>query len=282
MSSNEPDFAKMRWAIVGAGRVGRTLGLLADRLGVSSVTTWNRSSFGEKKTRELVAVDASFASPLEDCAPALVADADVVWITAVDEAIEDVARTLAEHVRDDQIALHTSGSLASTVLAEAGIEAAVGSLHPLQAITAPERAVERLGEVAWTLEGDPRALDFGRALLAEIGVEPVVIDPENKALYHASAVTAANLLVALMDAAFAIAEAAGIPRDEARAMLLPLAESCLENLEADSTADALSGPAARGDRATIERHLEALAELEDEQLVQIYQALTRRAEELGK
>ena len=268
---------KKRWAIVGAGRVGSTLGLLANSLGIPVDATWNRSAEAARRASELVHPDHTYHASLWQVASRIVAHADVVWLTVVDAEIAAAAEALAPYLVDDQIVLHTAGSLSSQILRDAGIPGPVGSLHPLQAITDPAQALNLLSKCAWSLEGDAPALEFARALMGAIGVTPVEIDSENKLLYHASAVTTANLLVALMDAAFAMAEQAGMTRAQARQMMLPLARSCVENLERQATADALSGPAARGDQATIARHLEALQGLEDPQLAQIYELLTARA-----
>ncbi len=266
------------WSIIGAGRVGRTLGLLANRLGIPIASTWNRSENAARQTARLLGPGHAFGGSLETSRQDVLAGADIVWVTVVDAAIEPVAGQLAEEISADQIVLHTAGSLSSQILARAGIAGHVGSLHPLQSITNPEDAVERLSEVAWTVEGAPAALDFARGLMAQVDVEPAEIAADKKTLYHASAVTAANLLVALEDAAFTMAEAAGMSREQARAMLVPLARTCVDNLERQDTAEALTGPAARGDRETIERHLEALEALGDEELLEIYKVLTARAE----
>ncbi len=281
MGSADRDFDARRWAIVGAGRVGRTLGLLANRLGIPIASTWNRSADAARATDELLGPVRALHGPAEQCASALLEDADVVWVTTIDSTIADVAGALAPHLRAHQLVLHAAGSLSSQVLSEAGIRVPVGSLHPLQAITDPETAVEALSDVAWTVEGASEAVEFARELMGRVGVEPVEIDSSKKTLYHASAVTTANLLVALMDAAFAMAEEAGMSREQARRLMLPLARSCVENLERQPTADALSGPAARGDQATIERHLEALRLLDDEQLARVYEVLTERAKRLA-
>jgi predicted short-subunit dehydrogenase-like oxidoreductase (DUF2520 family) len=275
------DVRARRWAIVGAGRVGRTLGLLAERVGADVLATYNRSDQAAEATRALLDPGAALYGPLDQVKEALTDGVGVIWLTVADAALAEVAARLAAVVDPDQIVMHTAGSLASTVLAEAGVAAAVGSLHPLLAITDPRRAVDQLGEAAWTVEGDLRAVEFARALMAKVGVEPVEIASQQKPLYHASAVTAANLLVALMDAAFEMAEQSGMSRAQARAMLLPLARSCVDNLERQPTHQALSGPAARGDQETIAAHIEALEALGDEELVALYEVLAARAERIA-
>lgn len=266
-----------RWAIVGAGRLGTTLGLLAKKLHIPVDATWNRTAEAARKSSDLIEPEHTYHGPLEHVASRIVAGVDVVWICVVDAEIAAATQCLAPFLVEDQVVLHAAGSLSSGILKDAGVPGPVGSLHPLQAITDPPVAVERLAKSAWSIEGDAPAVALGRALMARIGVDPVAIDSDRKTLYHASAVTAANLLVALMDAAFQMAEHAGMSREDARRMMLPLARSCVENLERQDTAHALSGPAARGDLATIARHLEALRGLGEPQLAEIYEVLTQRA-----
>ena len=272
------------WAIVGAGRVGKTLGLLARRLGIPLVATWNRTPEAAQATAELLDLDSerTLWGPLDELAGAAVDQAEVVWVTVVDDAVASAAADLAAHIGSQKVVLHTAGSLSSRVLGEAGVSASVGSLHPLQAITDPRTAVEFLPKAAWTVEGDPEAIAYAMDLMARIGVEPVQIDPRAKTLYHASAVTVADLLVSLVDAAMSMAELAGMSRRQARRLLVPLARSCVDNLERQEPAEALSGPAARGDQTTIERHLRALEEVDDEQLRAIYEVLTERAKKLAQ
>jgi predicted short-subunit dehydrogenase-like oxidoreductase (DUF2520 family) len=280
MDRRDEDFERLRWSIVGAGRVGKTLGLLASRLQIPVESTWNRSEASATKASAVIGPRRSCHGLLEEVAESIVQDADVIWLTVVDSSLTSAARALAEVTRPDQIVLHTAGSLSSAVLSEAGVSSKVGSLHPLQAITDPYAALEKLDQVAWTVEGDARAVGYATWLMSKIGVTPVEIDSAKKTLYHASAVTSANLLVALMDAAFAMAEGAGMSREEARAMMVPLARSSVENLERQDADEALSGPAARGDQETIDRHIQALEALGDEELVRIYEVLIERAKGL--
>ena len=81
-----------------------------------------------------------------------------------------------------------------------------------------------------------------------------------------------------MDAAFAMAGNAGLSALQAREMLLPLARSCIDNLERLPPNEALTGPVARGDDATLARHRRALERHAD--LLEVYEVLTSRAKRL--
>lgn len=250
--TNEPP-----WVIVGCGRVGRTLALAAERLGIEVRACWSRAH-----------------GPITELAEVFPGAA--VLLTVSDDAIAEVAAELAP-LSDAALVVHCSGSLSSTILREAGIAAPVGSVHPLLAVAEPSEAVDRLSSAAWTIEGHETARAWATRWLGRLGVHPTIIEPRHKILYHAAAVTSAGLLVALMDTAFAMAEAAGINGEDARRMLLPLARSTLANLESMSTADALTGPVARGDEAVLAAHRAALDSLEDANVLEVYRALTTRA-----
>ena len=267
------------WLIIGFGRVGKTLARIADHLDRRIVATWNRTASSLPRT-PVALHSCSGALPgalqlVDDLSTA----PRLVWITVIDTAIAETFEQVAPHLAPGSLVVHTSGSLSSAILA-GHPHLHIASLHPLQAITDPEEAFKQVGNTTWTLEGDAYGVDYLKALLKPIGIDPISIAPDNKILYHASAVCAANLLVSLFDASLAIAETAGIPTEEARSMLSALAASSVENLKTSPPAEALSGPVARGDTATIEAHRQALrTRTSDPQLLEIYDLLTLRAQQ---
>jgi predicted short-subunit dehydrogenase-like oxidoreductase (DUF2520 family) len=105
-------------------------------------------------------------------------------------------------------------------------------------------------------------------------MRPFEVPEEHRAAYHAAASIASNLLVALEESAAALLEKAGV--DDARELLAPLVLRTAANW-AERGPEALTGPIARGDRETVERHRAALAELAPE-LLPMYEALATRAE----
>ena len=96
------------------------------------------------------------------------------------------------------------------------------------------------------------------------------------AAIHAAAAMASNFLIALEEAA---AELLGDITPDARELLAPLVLRTAANWSERGPA-ALTGPIARGDTATVERHLEALRERAPE-LVPLYEALAERTRALA-
>ena len=275
------EWRRRPWVIVGCGRLGRLLGLAANHLDIPLRATWNRTEEAAERTRRRLGPEVALAGDVAEQLAAVDLTETVVWLTVVDDAIEAMADEIAGDVPEGSLLLHGCGSLDASVLrAGSSGRPTVGSVHPLLAITDPERALERSSEVVWTVEGDRQAVAFGRAFIDALGGQCVELASGTRALYHASASTAANLVVALIDAALQMAELAGLTRQKARQMLLPLVVSAVDNLREASTEDALSGPAARGDEGTIKRHREALADRAPE-LLGVYDALTERARELA-
>jgi predicted short-subunit dehydrogenase-like oxidoreductase (DUF2520 family) len=89
---------------------------------------------------------------------------------------------------------------------------------------------------------------------------------------------ASNLLIALEESAAELFERLGV--EDARELLAPLVLRTAANW-AERGPAALTGPIARGDRATIERHRAALAQTAPE-LLPTYDALAARTEAVAR
>jgi predicted short-subunit dehydrogenase-like oxidoreductase (DUF2520 family) len=109
-------------------------------------------------------------------------------------------------------------------------------------------------------------------------MHPFEVAEENRAAYHAAATMAANFLVALEEDAADLLRSAGVA--EPRELLVPLVLRSAANWS-ERGREALTGPIARGDEATIERHLAALAELKPE-LLDTYRALAERTRAIAR
>jgi predicted short-subunit dehydrogenase-like oxidoreductase (DUF2520 family) len=135
------------------------------------------------------------------------------------------------------------------------------------------------GEVPAAVAGDPEAIVAATALAHALGWTPFEV-PGDRRLYHAAAVMAGNFGTALLAEAAAVLGAAGVPRDRAPALLLPLALASLRNAAALGPARALTGPVARGDEDVIAAHRDALKAAAPD-AVPVYEALLRAARALA-
>lgn len=258
-------------AIVGAGRVGRALGRHLHNLGWDIGVVATRSI-----TTARAAVHAIGAGrPMDRLTSQLVA-ADVVLIATPDEAIWRVAEELAliggEEWRG-KVVMHTSGALDSSVLeplARAG--AATGSLHPMQ--TFSNQNMPELAGSMFGIEGSAAALKVARKMVRQMGAVAVRLSGVNKAAYHAAGSFACSYALALVEAGTRLLMAQGFTRRQATRALLPLTRQTLDNLERLGPRAAWTGPMARGDYATVEKHAEALADFPRE-LFDAYVSVSR-------
>jgi predicted short-subunit dehydrogenase-like oxidoreductase (DUF2520 family) len=200
---------------------------------------------------------------------------DLILITVPDDAVAGVARALAgvSFSFRRKIVLHTSGALSSAELAPLRARrASVGSLHPLQTFG---RRMWSLAGVYFAVEGDEAARRMAQTLVTAWRGKLLRIKSDQKALYHAAATFASPLLAPLIEAAALLMSRAGVPPKRAIQALLPLITTTLQNF-AHTGKQSWTGPLARGDAATIRRHLEALARA-DAELARYYRCSARAA-----
>ncbi|MGH9112293.1 MAG: DUF2520 domain-containing protein [Acidimicrobiales bacterium] len=192
-------------------------------------------------------------------------DVDLVVVATPDAAVPGVARSV-EPVASTVVA-HLAGSLGLRALAPHARRAAV---HPLVALPTPELGAQSLVGAWFAVAGDP----MGRAMVDALGGRWFALDDADRATYHAAAVVASNHLVALLGQVERLGDAVGVPFEA----YLDLARATIGNVAALGPARALTGPAARGDEATIRRHLRALPA--DER--KAYRALADAARRLAR
>ncbi len=183
------------------------------------------------------------------------ADADLVILAVPDGAIRDVAASLPI----GPWVAHLSGA---TTLDALDPHERRFSVHPLQTLST-ERGPEQL-DGAWgavTAESD-EAMARAEWLANALGLRAFPLQDADRPLYHAAAVIAGNYLVTLYRSAARLCEEVGAPPEA----LVPLMERTIAN------GFVLTGPIARGDWATVDAHLAALAERAPD-LVPLYRAL---------
>jgi predicted short-subunit dehydrogenase-like oxidoreductase (DUF2520 family) len=191
-------------------------------------------------------------------------NADLVLLCVPDRAVAEVAAA----VPTGPWVAHTSGATTLDALAP---HTRRFSLHPLQTFTR-SRGPEQLDGAWAAVSGETAdAVAAGFALAELLGVRPFELADEDRPLYHAGATVAASFLVTLHEAAAELLRAAGAPPDA----LEPLMRRTIEN------GFAPTGPHARGDWATVERHL---AEIRDRrpELEPLYQALSEATAALAR
>jgi predicted short-subunit dehydrogenase-like oxidoreductase (DUF2520 family) len=244
-------------AVVGAGRLGTALGVLLEAAGHRVVAASGREASSQRVRRFLRW--ARFV-PAEEAHQAA-RSGRVVILAVPDDLIAPTTSDIAGQggFSRGQHVIHLSGSVGLSALAPArALGAQVLSMHPLQSIPDVEEGIRRLpgSSMAVTAETD-QALSFGCALAEAVGCRPFALADDVKPLYHAAAVFCSNYLVAVIGMAEHLFRLAGL--DDPIERFAPLAAGTLEATLSRGPAEALTGPAARGDAGTVARNLTALA-----------------------
>jgi len=268
--------------VVGAGSAGTALALALRRREwpVHALVSRSRQRAEERRA----VVGAGVALSLDALLAGALPETPVLLLLSVpDRHLAELAERLASLAWPaGGVALHLSGSVELDALAplrRAGF--ALGAAHPLHSFVDPERDVAALAGCVVAVEAEPAARDTLAAFTDALGARGFALAPGRRAAWHAAATHACNHLVALLDQSLDLMQSAGLPRDDARAALLPLMRATLGNLEHHTPGGALTGPVVRGDAPVVARHLDALRH-EHSDLARGYRALARRALQLAE
>lgn len=245
---------KYGFSIIGCGRVGCALARYLSMAGYRPAGFYSRHTASARRAALFAGAGEKAADDIKSAA----ADADIIFITTPDAFIADVAEELAGHggIRRGAVVLHCSGALPSTILdCIKTLGADTAALHPLQSFASNDIAPSPFEGIMMAVEGSPAAVETAKEIARDLGGIPFEIRTEGKILYHAAAVLASNYLVALMDAALCLMNCAGVDESRAFSILKPLISGTLANIEETGPVKALTGPIARGDVATVERHV---------------------------
>jgi predicted short-subunit dehydrogenase-like oxidoreductase (DUF2520 family) len=173
-----------------------------------------------------------------------------------------------------RFAFHASGALLSgelEPLRQLGIGTA--SVHPL--MTFVRGARPSLEDVPFAVEGDAAAKRVANQIVRKLGGKTFSLPAKRKSAYHAWATMTSPLFLAFLVTLEEAARAAGLTREEARGMSLPIIRQTLTNYSTLGPAQSFSGPFVRGDAETVARHLEELKKQPGAR--EVYIALARAA-----
>lgn len=234
--------------VVGRGRAGSAFDAALERVGWSSSLVSGHA---------VARGDATVLRPVESSA--------LILLAVPDDGIGGVAAALPATAG---VVAHVSGSLGLEVL---GSHGRTGSIHPLMSL--PDRdvgAARLLDSCTFAIDGDP----LMGSVVDDLGGRSIHIRPEQRGLYHATAAIAANHVTALCAQIERFAAELGVPADAYWQLL----RTTVDNVEAVGAGAALTGPAARGDWTTVERHLASIPDPDDRRL---YLALCQAAARLA-
>jgi predicted short-subunit dehydrogenase-like oxidoreductase (DUF2520 family) len=237
--------------VIGCGRVGQTLAaLLHLHAQVQVQDLYSRSFSSAKRAAQFIGSGAAAT------ALAQMRAADVWLLSVPDAQVAVAAQALAEAqgaYLKGAIVFHNSGFLSAAVLQPLqALGCHVASAHPVLNFASPHTGVRQFAGTPCGLEGDAPALAWLHTALTAIGGRCFEIASADKPLYHAAAVFSSNFTVVLQGIAQDAWRSAGVPPELMRPLTEALLKSTVDNVLAMGPAQALTGPAARGDTAVVQ------------------------------
>lgn len=224
----------MNIAIVGRGRVGSALRRSLEQHGAHEITTMRRQ----------------LSLPL-------LRDADLVILAVPDDVIRPTAERIAMDLKRGATVLHCAGARdVEELVACAARGTSVGVLHPLVSFPSRRRPPSLVGKT-FVVNGSPRAIAMSRRIGKACGARVLVTDISDPT-YHAAAALVANGAASLAFIAVGLLERLGFSTTDAAKAIGGLLESVGENVRNLGVPEALTGPVARGDSDTVDRHRRAL------------------------
>ena len=249
-------------AVIGKGRLGTSLALAL------------------KKTKSFIlhshlpARAASFKTLHAKGGP------DILLIVTRDARVSAVAKNAVRQCGENLLLIaHCAGSMPPDILPKRiGIMRA--TFHPMQTFAKPDGNL--FAGITWGISTDSdTAATTLRKLATEIGsTKTLRLDPKILPLYHSLIVYGANFIKLLGTAIEAITKEIGIPEKTIKTSLRPILTRALEDTLTQNSRDVLTGPIARGDKATIERHRKALKALPPE-ILAVYDDFLKLAKRFG-
>ena len=263
--SGFPSVDVLRIGFVGAGRLGKALALSLARAGlrVSAVAS-------------VALVDArTLADAIPGCvavnAQAVIDTCDLVFITTPDGAIEST--TTALRWRPNMAAVHCSGVTELSALAGAERDGALtGGFHPMQTFGEVIAAMASLPGSTITVEASEPLMAMLETLTQRLGCRVNRLPPGMRGRYHAAAGYTSQFINALFGEATKIWRSWGATDEDALKALLPLAQGTLTSIATAGIAGGMPGPVSRGDVSSVEKHVAALAQM-DNDTVNLYRQL---------
>src|SRR4030042_3351692 len=182
--------------------------------------------------------------------------AKLVFITTPDDTISRVAAEVKWH--KGQSVVHCSGAHSIDILEPAKLLGAkTGCFHPLQTFASVDQAIDNIPGSPFAIEAEEPLSSVLKKMATDLEGEWVTLKAGDKVLYHAAAVFACNYLVTLVKLATDLWQTFDVSPSQATKSLMPLLKGTLSNIENVGLPNCLPGPMARGDLATISRHLES-------------------------
>lgn len=240
----------MNIIIIGAGNVATHLAQQLYEKKHNILQVFNRSLENAKLLAEKVAAEA-----IDDVNKILL-NADFYLIAVSDDAIKTIAAELSPTLPKDKIIAHTSGATSSKVFQDFFNN--YGVFYPLQTFSKERKA--DFEKLPMCIDGSNENTKNKLFALAKTICPTVhLIDDKQRSVLHVAAVFANNFTNYLIAISEQIIAKENIPFD----LLKPLINETVAKINENTPQSMQTGPARRGDLATLEKHQQYLDKYPD-------------------
>lgn len=236
----------MRIVFIGAGNVATNLAMAFRKSGHEIVQVYSRTKeSADELAHQVVAEPTTQLNRI-------ISDADLYFLAVNDEAIKEV---LNGFPHNNVFLVHTAGSISMDVLKDQTSD--YGVFYPLQTFT--KDWISDFTDIPLCIEANTdKNLNILGQLAEELSNNVYNIDSMQRLYLHVAAVFACNFTNYM----FASAENILQNHDISFNVLKPLIRETVDKALIHSPTKSQTGPAIRGDKETIEKHLDVLSHTE--------------------
>lgn len=264
----------MKTGIIGAGKVGVSLGKYLVSQGISVTGYYDVDQNAAKDAAEFTGTD--FISDMK-----LLTDmSDTLFLTVPDGLISTVWNQIKDYSLREKFIIHCSGAMSAADafpgIAEIG---AFGySVHPLFAVSDKYHSYKELEHAYFTIEGNQEHLEEIQGLFRSFGNQVLTIQAKDKPVYHLAAAICSNHMIALLQETIDLMGQCGIEEEACLAAISPIVKSNIEHVLEAGTVASLTGPVERADVETVKKHLNCLGQAD----ASLYKLLSAKLVSIGK
>lgn len=250
----------IRVGFIGPGKVGVSLGRYFTHKGIELSGFYGKDFNATRDAAKFT--KSKFYNNIEE----IIKESNIIFITTPDDTISIIDNELTKFDLNNKSICHTSGSLKSNVLYNAKHSGAlIYSVHPIFAFSNKNTNFIELENIYFSIEGDELKDSLINDLMNKIGNKYFRRNEEDSSTYHLASVFVSNLTLSLLDIGTHYLMKLGLNQEDALNALKPLIRGNIDSISEKGFIKSLTGPIARGDITTIEKHISAL-EADDREL----------------
>ncbi|HJY64512.1 MAG TPA: Rossmann-like and DUF2520 domain-containing protein [Ignavibacteria bacterium] len=215
------------------------------------------------------------------------AEANIILICTQDDKIPGAVKCILKTNAGlkGKIIVHTSGALTSDELIKLKkMGAFTASFHPVQTfMNKAGKKDELFKNIYIAIEGTPAAKKELNKVAKKINAIPFIINKDFKILHHLCCVISSNYLITNLSFLRDIyTKKNGFKKVNFFNIYMPLIRQTIRNIETAGIESALTGPVARKDFKTIEKHINVLKKLNMSEIADYYKFIGLKTINLAK